>query len=85
MKMIDDMNEDVLPLATSPLTPQAWPACARCHQAYTLRRNRMVWAWFPDCNHKTSGVIIVTDSTYQVDNERSNIRGIRPDELGRIP
>ena len=34
--------------------PTVWPACAQCSQAWMLRRHRGVWAWHPDCAHKTA-------------------------------
>lgn len=35
------------------LDPVVYPACVRCSQAWKLTRSKGVWAWSPDCNHKS--------------------------------
>jgi hypothetical protein len=39
--------------------PTIYPTCVRCHQAWMLRRVKGVWAWYPDCAHKTAGLKLI--------------------------
>lgn len=58
--------EDFLATVEGPvmigLDPVVYPACTRCGQAWQMRRTKGVWAWFPDCSHKSATCKLVKAS-----------------------